>query len=186
MKFAEIVARLNGVSTPFFGISWNPPVADVTVARKVIAFVEDRRVLFSTYTNEIPDECVQSVLSIRGFLTDTLGAGGIGDTLANPLRLMRRYCRQFLDQVGATEPNPDSDASLRHLYQHRQWRMNDYWFGEALGALRQGVGTQVAVIAAAYGIDVEDDLARWLPPPDDTDRAISSHADPTRLPHGRP
>ena len=44
--------------------------------------------------------------------------------------------------------------------------MHDYWFGEALGELRAGVGLQIAVIAAAYGLDVEDDLARVLPGPE--------------------
>ena len=45
--------------------------------------------------------------------------------------------------------------------------MHDYWFGEALGELRAGVGLQVAIIAAAYGLDVEDDLASVLPQPDE-------------------
>jgi hypothetical protein len=44
--------------------------------------------------------------------------------------------------------------------------MHDYWFGEALGELRAGVGLQVANIAASFGLDVEDDLARTLPEPD--------------------
>jgi hypothetical protein len=43
--------------------------------------------------------------------------------------------------------------------------MYDYWFGEALGELRGRVGLQVAIIAASYGLEVEDDLARTLPNP---------------------
>ena len=90
MKFTEVIARVNGVSTPIFGISWTPPKVDVGVARKVLAFVETRRVLFSTYSNEVPDECVASVLQIREFLTTVLGDGGIAAQLLEPVRLTRR------------------------------------------------------------------------------------------------
>lgn len=49
------------------------------------------------------------------------------------------------------------------------WQMHDYWFGEALGELRSGVVLQVAIIAKAFGLDVEDDLANVLPMPDAQD-----------------
>jgi hypothetical protein len=56
MKFSEIVARVNGISTPIFGAQWTPPTVDVTVARRGIAFVEVRRVLFSG----APSRCLES------------------------------------------------------------------------------------------------------------------------------
>jgi hypothetical protein len=37
--------------------------------------------------------------------------------------------------------------------------MHDYWFGEALGELRAGIGLQAGIIAARYKLDMEDDLA---------------------------
>lgn len=166
MKFSELAARVNGLSTPIFGVSWTPPTVDVTVARKFITFVETRRVLFSSYTNEVPEECVQSVLQIRAFITETLGSGGIADELAAPLRLARRYCVRFLARVSATEDRHDDQAPRRHMFREARWAMHDYWFGEALGELRAGVGLQIAIVAAAYGLDVEDDLARTLPDPD--------------------
>ncbi len=163
MKASEIAARVNGISTPFGGISWVPAVADVQVARRVIAFVEVRRVLFGTYANEVPDQCVQSVIEIRDFLTEVIGAGGVADELEQPLRLARGFCVRFLDRVGATERSLPNNAGERHLFTRTDWRMHDYWFGEALGELRAGVAIQVGVIAARYKLSVDDDLASMLP-----------------------
>lgn len=163
VKPSEIAARVNGISTPFGGISWVPAVSDMQVARRVIAFIEVRRVLFGTYANEVPDQCVQSVIEIRNFLTEVIGAGGIADELEQPLRLARGFALRFLDRVGATERSLPDGAGERHLFARSDWRMHDYWFGEALGELRAGAAIQVGVIAARYKIDVEDDLASMLP-----------------------
>lgn len=94
---------MNGLSTPIVGISWVPPTSDVAVARRIIAFVEVRRVLFSSYTNEVPDQWARSVIEIRDFLTEVVGAGGIGDELMIPVRRMRAYCLKFLENTGISE-----------------------------------------------------------------------------------
>jgi hypothetical protein len=46
MKFTEIANRLTGISTPLLGVSWQPNYREVSAARRVIAFLEDRRVLY--------------------------------------------------------------------------------------------------------------------------------------------
>lgn len=162
MKVSEILSRLNGVSSPFVGVSWVPPTADVAIARRLIAEVETRRVLFSTYTDEVPEQCVSSVLALRQLFTEILAAGGVGLAISDPVRVMRRYCVGFLTKVGASETREVPHD--RHLFREARWHMHDYRFGEALGELRAGVGLQVGIVAASFGLEVEDALGRMLPP----------------------
>ena len=49
IRFKEIIRRLTGFSTPFFGISWQPPESERKTIRKLFNFLEDRRVLFNPY-----------------------------------------------------------------------------------------------------------------------------------------
>lgn len=156
MKFKEIASRLTGFSIPVFGISWNPPKSHVATARKVIAFLEDRRVLFNPYAWEVPEHCVQSAIEIRKFLTNEIGELE-GDGLPNNLRAIRASCRKFLDTLQADGlPN-----------QHRfHSTMGDRTFNSALGELRSSVGLHVAIIATQHGLDVPEELAPIIPPSD--------------------
>ena len=63
MHYEEILSRLTGISVPLFGVQWNPPTSEVTIARRIIRFLEDRRVLYNDYELEIPNHCVQSVIA---------------------------------------------------------------------------------------------------------------------------
>lgn len=82
MKFSEIANRLTGISTPLVGVSWQPSDLEVSAARRVIAFLEDRRVLYAPDELEVPDHCVRSVLEIRHFLSDELGKHDSGSGFA--------------------------------------------------------------------------------------------------------
>lgn len=160
MKFKEITSRLTGISCPVFGLSWNPPEADRTVARRVLSFLEDRRVLYAPSEIEIPDHCVQSVLQIRSFLTNELTGLDSKNDLAQSLRAMRAACRKFLNTVQAE----DADRIIhfgRQPGHYASWEFN-----QGLGEMRGVFGIHVARIASQYGIDVENDLAKILPEPD--------------------
>ncbi len=60
MRFEEVIKRVTGISCPFFGISWQPPEARRAVARRVLTFLEDRRVLYAPTELEVPDHCIES------------------------------------------------------------------------------------------------------------------------------
>lgn len=159
MKFTEVAARLTGFNFPVFGISWNPSESEVTAAKRVIAFLEDRRVLYNPTTMEVPADCIMSVIEIRRFLTEELGKLDPHDDLARNLQAMRAACRKFLDDV--------QEEKSRHGFiddpVRFRWSLGSWVFLSALGELRGVFGIHVALIAVRNGLDVEADLASILP-----------------------
>lgn len=162
MRFEEIAERLTGVSCPIFGISWNPPEAERTVARRVVTYLEDRRVLYVPHELEVPQHCVHSVLEIRSYLTEELQGLSRGDELTAHLRAMRASCRRFLNKL-----QRDGESIVPFASQPGHWAT--WIFYPALGELRSAIGLQLGLIATKYGIDVEDELASVLPAPDSND-----------------
>lgn len=156
LKFNEIASRLTGISIPIFGVSWNPPKPHVAVARRVITFLEDRRVLYIPSEMEDPHHCNLSIIEIRKFLTEEIAGLDSSSELSESLRAMRAACRKFLSKVG----NGRSEILIfgGHAGHWASWEFNG-----ALGELRGVFGIHIARLAAHHGLDVEDDLAAILP-----------------------
>ena len=157
MKFNELASRLTGFSIPVFGVSWSPPESEIAVARRVLAFLEDRRVLFNPYQLEVADQCVDSVIEIRKFLTVEIGQLASDSKLGEHLRGIRAACRKFLNDV------PSGPGRI----------LRPHWVGPfesdlflALGALRASIGVRIAAIALMHGLDIEGELASALPDDD--------------------
>ncbi|MFH1891097.1 MAG: DUF6650 family protein [Candidatus Zixiibacteriota bacterium] len=166
MRFKEILARITGLSSPVFGVSWNPPEPEVTAARRVVAFLEDRRVLYVPSEMEVPHHCVESVLEIRRFLTAEIQSLHERAAITDSLRAMRAACRKFMTTVGRRSDIISFGAHGGHW---ASWEFNS-----ALGELRGVFGVHVARIAASHGLDVEGELASILPGPIDDRDAVES------------
>lgn len=162
MKFREALSRITGISVPVFGIQWNPPEAERAVAKRVLTFLEDRRVLYVPSEMEVPQHGVQSVLRIREFLTSELGRLTGDGQLAQSLRAMRAACRKFLDAVG-----PEDGPVVRHAFERNHYA--SWEFNQAMGEMRGVFGVYIAILAATHGIDVEPGLATIVPGADKDD-----------------
>ncbi|WP_157661795.1 DUF6650 family protein [Burkholderia ubonensis] len=96
----EIVSRITGFSVPVFGIQWNPSETERAVARRVLTFLEDRRVLYSPSEMEVPSHCVESVQRIREFLTSELGKLDAAADIAVSLRAISRRAALLIKTTG--------------------------------------------------------------------------------------
>jgi hypothetical protein len=150
MTPAQVAARVVelGITRPTR--SRKPSKKAVLRAKKVLAFLEDRRVLFNDSELEMPDHCTDSVFQIRQFLTDLLPE--LPDALAAHIGAMLAACRDFLDSDPRWRVTMNSGMSFGV-------------FAQRLGRLRAEVGLRVAIIATMHGLGVGSALASILPSP---------------------
>ena len=145
LRFKDIASRITGISIPVFGVSWNPPESERKIVRETFIFLEDRRALYNDFAYEIEHEVAESVLAIRKELTDALKRLPDNSQAAPPMRAMRAACREYLDR-----------GRPRHG--------GHFGFTTELGRFRAMIGVQVAYLAVKFGIDVDGELLRVIPP----------------------
>jgi hypothetical protein len=164
IPFAEIARSITGISTPVFGVSWNPPKSKRDVVRRIVTYLEDRRALYEEQHMEYTPWVEESVLEIRKELTEVLKQCPEDETLTEPIRAMRAACREFLNAAGP-------HGGGRHYHP----RDAEMWI--ALGRLRGVFGLHLARLCAAYGVDVEPDLATIFPTTNEDTEAFTEQND---------
>ena len=155
MKFSAILKRVTGLSTPVFGISWTPPESERIIAKRIVSYLEDKRVLFNPNEMEIPDHCFHSIKEIRKYLTEEIGMLEEGSKIENSLRAMRASCRKFADTIQHDENIIRFGLERGHYA--------SLIFISAIGELRGVFGIHLAQIAVQYGLSIEKELASILP-----------------------
>jgi len=148
-----------------FSLNWEKVPGDKDVARRVITYLEDRRLLFGERHTNDQMHCVDSAIGIRNFLTHEIANARPGKSLEASLRAIRAACRNFVEAAGPNARN----------FRYEDGPRTDR-FSLALGELHTLVGLHLAVIADQYGLEVEEDLRQILPPD------VSVDNDPSIIP----
>jgi hypothetical protein len=134
---------------------------DADTARRVLLFLEDRRILWADRLMEDEAHCVASAIEIRHELTHELQQSTLNAGMTACLKAIRAACREFVDAAG-----PEG---------HNFWHAHGCEanpFALTLGRLKALVGVHLALIVREFNLDVELHLARTLPPdPADEDAA---------------
>jgi len=161
--------KLKSFQFSIFGASatWEVTKHNKDIARRIIRFLEDRRLLFSPrggYPND-PYYCLESARQIRGYLGEQLQTGDPGEALTQAIQEMRRACRTFISRAGPEADNFQRDRDS---------------FLVGASELRTTFGFYIAALASRYGIAIDDDLAGILPPQADKeeDTTIAPGFDP--------
>lgn len=134
-----------------FGLDWEKATGDDAVAREVVAFLQDQRVLYDQHDSLDILGCIASANKSRTFLTDELMKARTGESLAAGLRAMRAALRTFIDTTG-----PDG----RNVRGHSE--DDSDLFSRALGTLHALISMYLAVIVDQYGIEIRPEFAKNL------------------------
>jgi hypothetical protein len=132
------------------GLGWEVNDTELKEVRRLVAFLEDRRVLFNPIDLEIRREVDISVDEIRSRCTELIGVLNEKSPAVLAARAIREACRKFLNQ-----PRLHVGISTR----------DEAGFFVALGEIRATIGLHVAALAEFYKFEVEKDLASILPQP---------------------
>jgi hypothetical protein len=151
MRVSEILRRIKSFGIPgIVSLGFDMPEADVSVARRVINELENRRALYQPIEMQDPNACIESIKEIRKMLNDEIGRRTSDDELQMTLKAMRAACRDFLNKV---ESSPAVSSGER-----------PYWLVDGtLGKLRAYFGIHLGILAVKHNLPLEDDLASILP-----------------------
>ena len=146
--------RITGVSVPWgFGVSWEYRESDATIARRVLTFLEGRRILYEPLNAQIFYYVGESATQIRDMLTQE-SSGSAGEQLTSLLKEIRRAVIEFKTKLERIEQSERSGVG-GDLREEKAL---------ALGEMRGRVNPILALIAAKYEIEVEPELAAVLQP----------------------
>src|SRR5258708_28881099 len=96
LKPINLLWKITGIYTPFFGLSWVTPQKEADSARKLLTFLEDKRSLYVPYDDERIIFVTDAILQIRERLTEFLQEIDGNSDLQQPINAMRDACRDFL------------------------------------------------------------------------------------------
>ncbi len=157
--------RFTGLTVMGVSAQWEFVESERDVARELVYFLEDRRVLFGRRHMEDEYQCVRSVMEIRRSISGLLSRTSERSQLTASLRAIRAACRDFLSAAG---PDGRSFHAQGFIYPGGDE------FSDALAALRTKVGIQVALIGNFYDdLDISVDLQEIMPPPATEDDGIA-------------
>lgn len=146
LHFGNQRIRITGVGP--WSVQWEYLETNREVARRVLADLEDRRVLFYSHGREDPEYCRRSADEIRQLTKRELSRVEQGDDMDRALRAIRNAARVFIDQAG-----PESKRFLDD--------MGAFW--KALEDMRIAMAPYIRGMATAYAILIDHVLDENLP-----------------------
>ena len=91
--------RINSISVPFGGISWEQYTTEKDRIEYLFFYLESKRILTNPIEMELPDQCVHSVLEIKAELVNIAKDFDFSSNVKKELRQLIQICNKYLDNL---------------------------------------------------------------------------------------
>ena len=95
----QAFSRVNGVSTPIGGFSFQPRESERELAQKLMKFLNNKRILYDLMEYEVLDHVVLSVQDVRKRLGEYLEEVDSESAIGKNMNSMQAACRTFLTKM---------------------------------------------------------------------------------------
>lgn len=87
--------RINSISVPFGGISWEQYTTEKDRIEYLFFYLESKRILTNPIEMELPDQCVHSVLEIKAELVNIAKDFDFSSNVKKELRQLIQTCNKW-------------------------------------------------------------------------------------------
>ena len=129
---------------------------DRDVARRLLFFLEDRRVLYIAQEFESPKACIDSIMEIRKMITNELPHTEDNCFLQNEMLQMRAICVAFLSA------NEGKFDTYGYFPENRELSEDDVLFISGLVSLRTFFALSLKKISKKYKLNLSSNLERMI------------------------
>lgn len=143
----EMKYELNGISTPFGGISWNKTNSVKDTFAFLLIYLESKRILVNPIEMEKKEWCVDSVLEMKKQLVLITEHTIFKEDDLSVIRNMIEACNRYLDTV--TDLNLPSIIFKSNVTENTWEDLN---FDKAMKQFRESFKKEIEIIEKRYGL----------------------------------
>lgn len=145
--------ELNGISTPFGGVSWNKANSVKDKFSFLLFYLESKRILVNPIDMEKKEWCIESVLEIKKQLVSITEDIAFKKDDLSIIRNMIKACNQYLDTVSPLDlPN----IIYKSHAQEGSWC--DLQFDKAMKQFRNSFKQEIESIEKRYRISFHKNI----------------------------
>jgi hypothetical protein len=142
--------RINGITTPFGGLSWDTVASATDFYRNLFVYLESKRILTTPMAMEKKRWSIDSVLEIKKTLTDKVMPLQLSKSELSPVKSMIDACNEYLDNV-----NP---LDLQGIIYKNGNKWSDSTFDSAMKTFRNSFRTVIADIEKKYKLNFNKNI----------------------------